>query len=543
MQRMKRKIYTSLMIIAAFLMLLTISGCGGGGIAITPLSDNQFQALGKETVAIENLDSELLQAITVSKLTVAHLELISQLSDEQLSDINAIKSNDIEKLPLGYKLNILDGLTDAQKVFILSMMDARMQTVEKLNRLTNGQLEFIDNMSKDELERFKLTQDIPLPERLSAKDRDAYAAFVIGYIYETLGELEGDRDSYKMAGDFYLASAKMNSSFSAQSYYRLGILNEHNLLSKADLAQVKSGLLAISRSQKTLFKRNVPDVMLWVRTPNLAAVDGPAIIAQSAENSEGVSTLVPAKAPDVVLGILDTLYKTGGGTEQLYHKIVDRYVNFFDFVPNNYGPAVALIVLALLIKILTTPLTIISTKNMRSMQKIQPMLKELQEKYPDDKQKQAAEQMRIMKENKVNPMGGCLPLLIQLPIFIIVYRAVMVYVAGFSGAPFLWVKSLAAPDFILLLLYAASMILSQKLTTAPSTDPQQKMMQTQMTYLMPIFLLFMLVNISSGFVLYWFFLNVFSSLHMYFLNRGHREEAKAAEIVVNDNKYSKGSKR
>ena len=540
MQRMKRKIYTSLMIIAAFLMLLTISGCGGGGVSITPLSDEHFSAVGKEMAAIESLDLELLQAITVSELTVSHIELISQLSDEELSDINAIKSSDIEKLPLGYKLNVLEGLTDAQKAFIVSITS--VQTVKKLNRLTSGQLEFIDNMSKDELEKFKLTHDTPLPERLSTKDRDAYTAFFIGYIFETLGEVEGDRDSYKMARGFYLASAKMNSNFSAQSYYRLGILNENNLLSKTDITQVKTGLLAISRSQNTLFKRNVPSIMLWVRTPDLAAVDGPASIAQTAENSEG-ATLIPTKAPDVVLGILDTLYKTGGGTEQLYHQIVDRYVNFFDFVPNNYGPAVALIVLALLIKVLTTPLTIISTKNMRSMQKIQPMLKELQEKYPDDKQKQAAEQMRIMKENKVNPMGGCLPLLIQLPIFIIVYRAVMVYVEGFSGAPFLWIQSLAEPNFILLLLYAASMILSQKLTMAPSTDPQQKMMQTNMTYLMPIFLLFILVNISSGFVLYWFFLNVFSSLHMYFLNRGNREEAKAAEIVVTGNKNSKGSKK
>lgn len=178
------------------------------------------------------------------------------------------------------------------------------------------------------------------------------------------------------------------------------------------------------------------------------------------------------------------------------------------------------------------PLTVKGQRGIRDMQRIQPMLQELQTKYKDDKQKQAEEQMRIMREHKVNPLGGCGPMLIQIPIFIVVWQAVSVYAYQFNTDSFLWINSLAQPDYILLGLYTVSIIVSQYLTTPTSTDPQQKQMQMMMTWMMPIFLVFVLASIASAFVLYWFFLNVLNSAHQYYLMRQFKKEDLAREAAA-----------
>ncbi|HEX2952303.1 MAG TPA: YidC/Oxa1 family membrane protein insertase, partial [Armatimonadota bacterium] len=155
----------------------------------------------------------------------------------------------------------------------------------------------------------------------------------------------------------------------------------------------------------------------------------------------------------------------------------------------------------------------------------------------------AEEQMKLMKEHKVSPLGGCLPMLIQLPIFIVVYRAVQVYAAGFADSHFLWIGNLSRPDMILLVLYAFSMIITQKLTATPATDAQQKMMQQQMTYFMPIFLFFILQSIASAFVLYWFFLNVFSAIHQYYLMEKFKQEDIALGRVTPDSTPASAKKK
>jgi YidC/Oxa1 family membrane protein insertase len=190
-----------------------------------------------------------------------------------------------------------------------------------------------------------------------------------------------------------------------------------------------------------------------------------------------------------------------------------------------------LFLLAVLIKVITAPLTTMAYRGMRDMQRVQPLLKELQAKYKDDRAKLAEEQMKLMKEHKVSPASGCLPMLIQLPIFIAVYRAVTVYAFQFSNAGFLWIENLARPDLILLILYAISMIVTQKLTATPAADPQQQVLQNQMTYMMPVFLVLVLYSMASAFLLYWFFLNVMSSGHQYYLLRKFKAEEAARDAA------------
>ena len=185
---------------------------------------------------------------------------------------------------------------------------------------------------------------------------------------------------------------------------------------------------------------------------------------------------------------------------------------FYSVIP-NYG--VAIILLTILVKILFSPLTHISFESMRRMQALQPKIKSLQAHYKSDPQRMQKEMMNLYKKNKVNPLAGCLPLLLQMPIFIALYQALSQAVE-LRGAPFFgWIHDLSQPDRlftlpfsipflgdginILPLVMIGSMIWQQKLTPSSGMDPQQeKIMQ-----FMPIMFGFIFYSLPSGLVIYW----------------------------------------
>ena len=181
----------------------------------------------------------------------------------------------------------------------------------------------------------------------------------------------------------------------------------------------------------------------------------------------------------------------------------------------NYG--VAIIVLTAAVKVLLFPLDRRSFKSMREMQKIQPLIKQLQAKYKDDKRQLQVEQMKLFKEHKVNPLGGCFPILLQFPVLIAMFtmlrNAVELWRAPFVGH----INDLSRPDtlfaisgfdvHILPILMTIFTILSQRLRgQAQAADPQQKMM----TQMMPIIFLFIFYTFPSGLNLYWLCSTVFS---------------------------------
>ena len=200
-------------------------------------------------------------------------------------------------------------------------------------------------------------------------------------------------------------------------------------------------------------------------------------------------------------------------------------------VVGNYG--VAIIIVTFLIKILLWPLTAKSYRSMKEMQKLGPKVTKLREKYGDDKEAMNREIMQLYKTYKVNPLGGCLPMLLQIPFFIAFYQ-VLYNLLDLRGAPFmLWIKDLAAPDRlgsfdftipfyapptgipVLTLLMGASMVLQQKMTPNTMGDP----MQARMMMLMPIFFTFILINFPAGLVLYWLVNNILSIAQQKIINR------------------------
>ena len=206
----------------------------------------------------------------------------------------------------------------------------------------------------------------------------------------------------------------------------------------------------------------------------------------------------------------------------------------------NYG--VAIIMVTVLIKICLWPLTAKSYRSMKEMQKLQPKVAKLREKYGDNKEAMNREIMQLYKTFKVNPLGGCLPMLLQIPFFIAFYR-VLDSLLELRGAPFIfWIKDLAAPDRlfsfnftiplfepptgipVLTLLMGASMVLQQKMTPNTMGDP----MQAKMMMMMPVIFTFILINMPAGLVLYWFVNNILSIGQQMLINR----PAKKAEAEI-----------
>ncbi|KPK90765.1 hypothetical protein AMJ80_07985, partial [bacterium SM23_31] len=241
------------------------------------------------------------------------------------------------------------------------------------------------------------------------------------------------------------------------------------------------------------------------------------------------------------------------GLSMLIYQI---FLFLHSFIP-NYG--LVIIVFSILINFLLYPLTAKSYKSMKKMQEIQPLLTEIREKYKKEPQKFQQAQLKIYKEYKVNPVGGCLPMLFQMPIFFSIYpifRSIEL-----RGAPFIWwITDLSKPDTIatipsilplnnlmygnqvniLVIIYAISLFIQQKIMMK---DPKQK----AMVYIMPIMLLLLLNRWYSGFILYWLFFNLLSIIQRYLVREKGEPNPKPApeplKVKLHSKKPSKKGKK
>ena len=190
-------------------------------------------------------------------------------------------------------------------------------------------------------------------------------------------------------------------------------------------------------------------------------------------------------------------------------------VFLYENVVASYG--ITIILLTIIVRLVLTPLTITQTRSMARMQKIQPQLKELQKKYKDDKQKLQQETMDFYKQNNVNPLAGCLPLILQMPVFFALFRTLreptekVTSVIG-DNLSFLWLE-LDKPDpyYILVILMVATMFLSTKLTT---TDPKQ----SKIMYILPVVFGFISFRFEAGILLYWVTTNIWSIGQQWLVN-------------------------
>lgn len=181
---------------------------------------------------------------------------------------------------------------------------------------------------------------------------------------------------------------------------------------------------------------------------------------------------------------------------------------------NNWG--VSIILLTFGIKLLFVPLQYKSYKSMQGMQKIQPKVQAMQQKFKDDRERLNRELIKLYKEHKVNPVGGCLPMLLQMPAFISLFN-ILYMTVDLRQAPFaLWITDLSVPDpfYVLPILMGVSMVLQQKIMPTTMDPTQAKMM-----LLLPVFLTFLFLTFPAGLVLYWVTNNVLTITQQFVTDR------------------------
>ena len=210
-------------------------------------------------------------------------------------------------------------------------------------------------------------------------------------------------------------------------------------------------------------------------------------------------------------------------------------LNLFNGWIPNFG--VAIILLTILVRLLFWPLTRKSTEGMKKMQELQPLMKEIQAKYKDNPQRLQQETWQLYREKKVNPMSSCLPMLIQIPVFIALFN-VLRSAVELRYAPFLWIADLSEPEGLfaswfpfgglnlLPILMAVSTALQSYFTPSTGDKKQQQMMMV----MMPAMMLIMFYSFPSALSLYWFLSNIFSIVQMWLIRR--QTAAKQAEMLT-----------
>ncbi len=187
----------------------------------------------------------------------------------------------------------------------------------------------------------------------------------------------------------------------------------------------------------------------------------------------------------------------------------------------SYGWAVVL--LTIIIKVILYPLTVKQVKSMKAMQELSPKMKKIQEKYKDNPQLMQQKIATLYKEAGVNPLAGCLPLLIQMPILMGMYYSLYNFHFEEGMEAFFWLPSLSEPDpiYVLPVLSALSTFLMQK-QTATEMNPQMKMMMT----IMPLFIGWISLQFPSGLVLYWVTMNITQMVQQWWMYRGDDSKPK-----------------
>ena len=214
------------------------------------------------------------------------------------------------------------------------------------------------------------------------------------------------------------------------------------------------------------------------------------------------------------------LKEAGSGLEETinlgwFHAIAEPLLRLLKLIysfTGNYGYAIILV--TLMIKIVFFPLANKSYKSMKEMQKLQPIMAELREKYKNDKERMSREVMELYKKNRVNPLSGCLPMIVQIPVFIALYNVLMNAIE-LRHAPFhLWIADMSVKDpyYITPLIMGATMFLQQKMSPSAPDPTQQKVMM-----MMPVIFTFMFMNLPSGLVLYWIVNNTLSITQQYYI--------------------------
>lgn len=203
---------------------------------------------------------------------------------------------------------------------------------------------------------------------------------------------------------------------------------------------------------------------------------------------------------------------------------INYLLEFFYNWTGNYG--IAIILLTLLVRVVLYPLFQKQFTASAQMRKLSPLLAEIQEKYKDNPQEYQQKTMELYQKHKVNPLGGCLPTIIQFPVMISLYNVLMKQITTAEAASFFWIADLSKPDrYILPFLVALTSFGHYRTIVAVDQNPNSK----TMLWMLPAFMFFMSFNFPAGLALYWSVFNFLSMAHQYLFNKKWDEKEKQAQ--------------
>ncbi len=351
-------------------------------------------------------------------------------------------------------------------------------------------------------------------------------------------DVENVIDAYQITFDSGIADTEEYLKMKSRDYKIVGQVD--NTISKFTLSKLKENRIVNGHVNWAAIKSKyftiatIPEDLIDInKMEAFQSNDSPALNLNINTDREKISHKYTLYMGPL---IYENLNAYGNGIENIVEmgpkflqwisKIFKLFLTFlYSFIP-NWG--ICIIIFSIVLKILLYPLTHKSFESTSKMQKVNPIIKEIQKKYKKDPQTMNAELRKVYKEHGVNPLGGCLPMLLQMPIIFALYP-ILRYSIDFRQASFLWLPDLSEPDPIwaLPILMAVFMFVQQKLM-APSPqkleemdDKQKAAMQSQkmMMYFMPIMMFFIFKGLSSGLVLYWTVFSIIGSIQQYYIKK------------------------
>lgn len=344
-----------------------------------------------------------------------------------------------------------------------------------------------------------------------------------GYEIDFGGGIADTEEYLKMKNREYAVISQVDNDFNKVALSKLK--EERKAFGSIDWAAVRSKYFTMAIMPDELIDMNKISAFKFEESPSMKL--SVSTIGSQIDHSYnlylGPLDYGRLKAYDI--GI-ENIVEMGPKFLQGLSKLFLWFLSFlYGFIP-SWGAVI--IIFSIILKTLLYPLTHKSFESTTKMQKIQPLTKELQAKYKSDPQKMNAELKKLYKEHGVNPLGGCLPMLLQMPVIFALYPLLR-YSISLRQASFGWLPDLSEPDPIwaLPILMAVFMFVQQKLM-APSKatldgmdDKQKAQQQSQkmMMYFMPIMMFFIFKNLSSGLVLYWTVFSIIGSIQQYFIKK------------------------
>ncbi len=221
-----------------------------------------------------------------------------------------------------------------------------------------------------------------------------------------------------------------------------------------------------------------------------------------------------------------------GALSNAIRSVLELFYNW----TGNYG--LAIIMLTILVRVVLFPLFKKQMTFSAKMREMNPLLKEIQEKYKDQPEEYQKKTMELYKQHKMSPLSGCLPTLVQLPVMISLYQVLMKQIAAAQSASFLWITDLSKPDAYVLPILVGLTTFGQAKTMAVEQDQNSK----TMTWIMPIFMLYMSFRFAAGLALYWTVFNFFSMAQQYVFNKAWERKEKSAqgEVAKSEKNRKKG---